>query len=115
MIHSGSCHCGAIAFQVEGNLDQVIECNCSHCRRKGYLLWFVPLEHLMRTTSDETVSIYRFNTHKIDHCFCSVCGCAPFGFGTGSDGIAMASVNVRCLDNVDLGALKRAPFDGLSM
>ena len=41
-MYSGSCHCGRIAFEVEGEFADVKECNCSHCSRKGYLLWFVP-------------------------------------------------------------------------
>ena len=39
MNYKGSCHCGQIAFEVEGTLEQAMECNCSHCIRKGYLLW----------------------------------------------------------------------------
>jgi len=44
MSHTGSCHCGQVSFEVEGDPQQVMECNCSHCSRKGYLLWFVPRE-----------------------------------------------------------------------
>ena len=40
--YRGSCHCGRVAFEVDGELGTVMECNCSHCSRKGYLLWFVP-------------------------------------------------------------------------
>ena len=29
------------------------ECNCSHCSRKGYLLWFVPRESLRLTDAGE--------------------------------------------------------------
>ena len=29
MLHKGSCHCGRIAFEVEGGIGQGIECNCS--------------------------------------------------------------------------------------
>ena len=35
MIYKGSCHCGRIRFEVEGEMGDVIECNCSHCSRKG--------------------------------------------------------------------------------
>ena len=42
MMYEGSCHCGAITFEAEGTLEQIMDCNCSHCSRKGYLLWFVP-------------------------------------------------------------------------
>ncbi len=46
MVHNGSCHCGKVTFSVEGDIQQVMECNCSHCRRKGYLLWFIPVDRL---------------------------------------------------------------------
>ena len=42
MIHRGSCHCGRIAFEVEGELTAAVACNCSICSRKGALLWAVP-------------------------------------------------------------------------
>ena len=52
-MYSGSCHCGRIAFEVEGEFSEVMECNCSHCSRKGYLLWFVPRSQLrLKSTTD---------------------------------------------------------------
>lgn len=114
MIYKGSCHCGNISFEVEGSLDQVIECNCSHCSRKGYLLWFNPREKLQLLGSADSLSTYTFNKHVIQHHFCKTCGCAPFGFGKDRDGNAMAAVNARCLEGVDLSLLRRAPVDGRS-
>ena len=38
MRYKGSCHCGQIAFEVEGELDTALSCNCSICARKGALL-----------------------------------------------------------------------------
>jgi hypothetical protein len=114
MIYKGSCHCGRIAFEVEGELRQVMECNCSHCGRKGYLLWFVPREKLRLTTPEGNLAAYTFNKHIINHHFCPHCGCAPFGFGVGPSGAPMAAVNARCLEGIELSALKRIPFDGRS-
>ncbi|MBD8899746.1 GFA family protein [Rhodanobacter sp. DHG33] len=112
MPHHGSCHCGRIAFEVEGEFDAAMECNCSHCSRKGYLLWFVPREQLRVSTPEADMASYRFNRHVIDHRFCPQCGCAPFGLGIGPDGKPMAAINVRCLEGVELDSLKRVPFDG---
>jgi hypothetical protein len=53
-----------------------------------------------------------FKTHGIKHHFCPQCGCAPFGVGADKSGAAMAAVNVRCLEGVDLATVKRRPFDG---
>lgn len=112
MRYRGSCHCGGIEFEVEGDLTQVIECNCSHCSRKGYLLWFLPRAELKLMTPDDAMATYMFNKHVIEHRFCPKCGCAPFGFGKDKSGADTVAVNVRCLEGVDLAAVKRQPFDG---
>lgn len=110
----GSCHCGKIAFEVEGVPEKVYECNCSHCSRKGYLLWFVPREQLQRKTPEADLATYHFNKHVIAHHFCPNCGCAPFGFGKDREGKPSAAVNVRCLEDFDLSAIERVPVDGRS-
>lgn len=114
MKYKGSCHCGQTAFEVEGNLEQAIECNCSHCSRKGYLLWFLPATQFKLLTPEEKLSTYEFNKHVIEHKFCPNCGCAPFANGTDRSGAATAAVNVRCLEDVDLASIKRVPVDGRS-
>ncbi|KRE90754.1 aldehyde-activating protein [Frateuria sp. Soil773] len=114
MHYHGSCHCGRIAFDVEGEFDEAMECNCSHCSRKGYLLWFVPRDRLSLVTPEADMATYLFNRHVIQHKFCPNCGCAPFGFGTGPDGAAMAAINVRCLEGIELAGLKRKQVDGRS-
>ncbi|RUL76816.1 GFA family protein [Dyella choica] len=114
MNYHGSCHCGRIAFEVEGELTQAMECNCSHCIRKGFLLWFVPREQFKLLTPEADMSVYSFNKHVIRHHFCPTCGCAPLCFGNAPDGSAIAAVNVRCLEQVEIANLKRVPFDGRS-
>ncbi len=112
MTHKGSCHCGRIAFEVDGSFDSVMECNCSHCSRKGYLLSFVPRSALRITTDEAAASTYTFNRHAIRHQFCQQCGCAPFGLGAGPGGVETAAINVRCLEGIELGELKREWVDG---
>lgn len=114
MTHQGSCHCGRIAYEVEGEIGQAIDCNCSFCRRRGTLLWFVPAESFHLRTARNRAATYTFNTHRLQHHFCPTCGIAPYSEGTGPDGKAMVAINVRCLPNVDLDALKVVPYDGAS-
>jgi hypothetical protein len=113
-MHTGSCHCGAVAFRVDGDFERVVECNCSHCSRKGLLLWFVPREALLIERGETSLTEYRFNRRVIQHLFCATCGCEPFGLGTAPDGKATAAINVRCLDDVDLAAVERVAYDGRS-
>ncbi len=107
---SGSCHCGAVAFEVEGEIGEVLECNCSMCRRRGHLHWTVPREsfHLLR--GEEALRTYTFGSGVARHLFCGTCGICSF-YVPRSDPDKV-SVNLRCVDGVDLASLRITPFDG---
>jgi len=115
MLYKGSCHCGRIAFQVEGTLNSATSCNCSICQRKGTLMWFVPREQLKLLTPDENASTYTFNKHVIKHRFCPNCGMHPYGEGVDRKGNAMAAINIRCLEGIELGNVPVTQFDGRSL
>lgn len=112
MKYQGSCHCGRVAFRVEGTIASVMACNCSICHRKGALMWFVPRDSMELLTPDANASTYTFNKHVIRHRFCPDCGMHPYGEGVDPSGNAMAAINVRCLEDVDLDALPVTHFDG---
>lgn len=114
MHYKGSCHCGQIAFEVEGTLEQALECNCSICSRKGYLLWFVPRAQFKLLTDANATGTYTFNRHAIQHHFCLRCGCAPFASGSDPSSGEIAAVNVRCLEGIELSEVARMPVDGRS-
>jgi hypothetical protein len=105
MKYQGSCHCGQVAFEAEGEIPEVMSCNCSMCQRKGVLMWFVPRQALTLLTPPENMSTYTFNKHVIKHHFCPTCGIHPFGEAVSPSGEAMAAINVRCLEDVDISAL----------
>ena len=112
MIYEGSCHCGQVSFEVEGEIDGALECNCSICSRKGSLLWFVPRDKLRLKTAEEAASTYTFTTHLIEHRFCPTCGIHPYGEGTDPKGHRMAAINLRCIESIDLASIPVQHFDG---
>jgi hypothetical protein len=112
MLYKGSCHCGNVAFQVEGALAGAMSCNCSLCQRKGSLMWFVPRDHLQLLTPDENAATYTFNKHVIGHRFCARCGVHPYGEGVDPKGNAMAAINIRCLEGIELEKVPVTHFDG---
>lgn len=114
MTHKGSCHCGQVAFEVDGEPVNVLACNCSMCARRGSLLWFVPRDKLRLLTPEENASTYLFNKHVIKHRFCPTCGIHPYGEGVDPAGNRMAAVNVRCLEDIDFSTLPVEHFDGRS-
>ena len=115
MKYQGSCHCGQVKFEVEGELKQVLACNCSICSRKGSLLWFVPRQNFELMSSENGLNSYTFNKHVIQHRFCAKCGIHPFAYGVDPKGNKMAAINVRCLQGVDVEKLPVQRFDGRSL
>ena len=103
--YSGSCHCGKVAFDVEGVIDSALSCNCSICSRKGSLLWFVPRDQLTLRTPEDAASTYRFNKHVIAHRFCAQCGIHPYGEGVDPKGNRVAAINLRCIEGLDLASV----------
>ena len=112
MKYTGSCHCGRIKFEVEGEIKGAMSCNCSICQRKGSLMWFVPRDQLHLLTPDENAATYTFNKHVIKHRFCPTCGMHPYGEGTDPAGNRMAAINIRCLEGIELEGIPVKPFDG---
>ena len=115
MKYRGSCHCGNIAFEVEGLIDKAMACNCSICSRKGSLLWFVPRAQLTVHATDANIGTYQFNKHVIRHRVCRTCGIHPYAEGIDPNGQAIAAINIRCLDGVDLQAIAVQQFDGRAL
>ena len=111
-IHEGACHCGAVTYRAPVGLEGLIECNCSHCQAKGFILGFIPRAQFELLSGEDKLTEYRFNTKKLAHLFCKICGVQAFAFGTGPDGTEMAAVNVRTLKDVDPKVLSPAPVDG---
>ena len=112
--HPGSCQCRAVRFQVETDLAQVMECNCSHCYRKGLMLTFVEPSAFTLLSGEEALSEHQFNRHAIRHLFCATCGVQSFARGTGPGGAEMVAVNVRTLEDVEPWSLTPSRVDGRS-
>lgn len=97
MKYQGSCHCGAIQFQVEApDTVEVERCNCSICAKSGFLHLIVPLSRFELLKGEDDLTTYTFNTGVAKHTFCKHCGVKPFYTPRSNpDGI---DINVNCLD-----------------
>lgn len=107
--YTGGCHCGAVKYQVDTNLEGLIECNCSHCHKKGFILNFVDKNKFSLLSGSENLTEYQFNKKQIRHLFCKTCGVQSFAEGVAFPQVA---VNVRCLDGVDTAALTISKYNG---
>ncbi len=109
--HHGSCHCGAVKYEVEApeNLE-VSECNCSICSRSGYLHLIVAQSKFKLLSGADHLITYRFDTGEAKHLFCKICGIKSFYVPRSHpDGF---SINARCLHEDTIKSIKIEPFDG---
>jgi hypothetical protein len=108
---TGGCHCGAVRFEVLAPDEvEAKECNCTICRKAGYLHLIVEKERFRLVEGADKIATYGFNTGTAKHHFCSVCGVKSFYVPRSKpDGY---SVNVRCLDDGQVRVVRIVPFDG---
>jgi len=107
--YTGSCHCGKVRYEVETDLEKVLECNCSHCHKKGLLLNFVDKDKFKLLSDTDAQFEYQFNKKQIRHYVCKTCGVQAHAEGVT---FPKACVNVRCLDGVDVKSLTITSFNG---
>lgn len=110
LICEGGCHCGAVRFQVLIDRYLVEDCNCSICRKKGFLHLILPSENFTLLQGKDSLSTYTFNTKIAQHTFCSNCGVHSFYRPRSHPD--MIDLNVRCLDRDFSDRFTIRPFDG---
>ena len=110
VVHRGGCHCGRVRFELDAPArPDVLDCNCSICRMTGFLHLIVPASRFRLLSGADELVEYTFNTGAAKHRFCGHCGIKSFYVPRSHpDGF---SVNARCLDGIDVAALKVVAFD----
>lgn len=108
---TGGCHCGAVCFEVlTPDEVELVDCNCSMCRRTGYLHLVVPKERFRLVKGERKLTAYQFNTKTAKHLFCSVCGVKSFYIPRSHP--EGHSVNFRCLNADEFKSVLTTEFDG---
>lgn len=106
--YRGSCHCGAVRFEADLDLDQpTYRCNCSICRRTRFWPAIARPEGFRVVQGQDQLSEYRFNSGNNVHYFCRHCGVRPFGIGNDTPIGQMIGVNIGCLEGIDEARLSR--------
>ena len=86
---SGSCFCGAVAFEIELPTLFCGHCHCSMCRRPhgaSYVTWTaVPPAQFRVVEGEENLSTYESSAHGRRQ-FCTTCGTQLFCYHVGDDG-----------------------------
>lgn len=78
--YSGSCLCGAVRFDIEGEFEHFFLCHCEHCRKDTGSAHaanlFSSSAKLKWTSGEEQITQYTLPGTRHSRSFCRVCGSA---------------------------------------
>ena len=100
------CHCNAVEAEINilGNIDKILRCNCSLCKRKGALMFMIKNEDFKIVKGKDKLKLYLFHSNVAKHYFCSICGI--YTHHNPRSNPAMTGFNLGCVDEIDTFNLK---------
>ena len=119
---TGHCHCGRTAFEIASALPkELTRCTCSFCSKRGLLYAYVSPDQLSVTQADSD-AVYRWNTKKVAHHFCSACGCSLYADspafepdGSWDGKTRRIGVNARLFDDFEAADWPVTVIDGKNL
>ena len=103
--YTGSCHCQAVTFTVDLDLDQAL----------GAVWAFAPKAKMTLKSGADALGDYQFGKKHLHHRICRRCGIESFAEGTAPDGTPSVGINLRCVHGVEIEKLKPRQYDGRSL
>lgn len=78
--HSGSCLCGQVRYEFEGEFERFFLCHCKYCRKDTGSAHaanlFAAASRLKWLSGRDKVTQFKLPATRHARCFCSICGSA---------------------------------------
>lgn len=103
--HTGSCHCGAVRYEVDIDLSKgTLRCNCSLCAKARAWFAFAPAEAFRLVEGEDALADYQWTPEgrprpNLHYRFCTTCGVRVFAAGKDPSGIDICAISVSTLDD----------------
>ena len=108
----GSCHCGAVRFELRDHRDWLTKCNCSACRRYCALWLHADQAQVALTCGPESTLRYQWGDRKLAFHTCRTCGCTTHWMSTDPDQPDAMAVNCRLAEPANIASIPIRHFDG---
>ena len=67
-----TCHCKKVEIELnlENGVEELVRCNCSLCKRRGYIMAKIKFENLKVKRGQDQLSVYKFGKKQLaEHFF----------------------------------------------
>jgi len=109
MKYNLSCHCKTVQIEVDTDLENIKQCNCSICKRKYAKMNLIPKDSIKIIKGQDNLATYKFNTMKAEHFFCKTCGIyTHHNRRSDPNGVG---INIGCIDEIDTFQYKAGFID----
>ena len=109
-MYQGQCHCGTVKFTLTSTPKQLVDCNCSICRRLGALWGHAQSESVSIDAPKEATSHYIQGDKTLAVHTCNTCGCTTHYESLKDDGVW--AVNFRMCTPEVVNQFRVRKFDG---
>lgn len=111
-MYKGVCHCGNIRFTVSETPQQLVDCNCSLCRRIGGLWGHVDMNNVtIDMATDASIAYIQGDKTLATHS-CKNCGCTTHWLGLNPEESSRMAVNFRMCDPKVIQSFRIRKLDG---
>ena len=107
-----TCHCGAVEAEInipEEGFEKFMRCNCSLCKRKGYIIGVIGPDDFNLIKGEDKLKLYQYYTETAKHYFCSICGIHTHNRPRSNPKIY--GVNIGCVEGINYFELKNVPIN----
>ena len=107
-----TCHCEGVEAEVsvpEKGFQKIMRCNCSICKRKGYIIGVIGPDDFKLVNGKDLLTLYQFKTKTAQHYFCKVCGIHTHNRPRINPKIF--GINIACVDGINPFVIKDVPVN----
>ncbi len=100
--YSGSCHCGAVIFEIQSEdiFGDIYRCDCSLCKKKAIVMKAEHRDRFKLTSGQTNLLSYKWNKQIAEHFFCGNCG--VYTHHKRRRDPDQICINVACLDGLEM-------------
>lgn len=78
--HVGSCLCGEVSFEIDGDFENFYLCHCKYCQKDTGTAHaanlFSTTAKLKWVSGEDKITLFNLPSTQHSKCFCSICGSA---------------------------------------